>query len=156
MPYQPLVTIHIVSYIIWLISFFLSVFFFFKVKSAQLEKKPELVRKERLFSSMTGHLGFLGIFLSGGAMVSIKSGPKWGWFNFDMYSWLAYKQILFFIALIIIGALVMPGSSKLKKMIKTGDTFDKIESLWNKTFFFSLLVYIIVWINTILGLTKSA
>ncbi len=154
MPYQPLVTVHIVSYILWLASFFASVYFFFKIRSATTDGKPNLMRKERLISSMGGHLGFLGIFLSGGAMVSIKSGPKWGWFNFDQFGWLAWKQVLFFVALLLIGALVMPGSAKLKRMVKEGAAISQIEQVWAKTFFFSLLVYVIVWINTLLGLEK--
>ncbi|TNE73305.1 hypothetical protein EP331_04810 [bacterium] len=154
MPYEPLKYIHIASYIIWLLSFFGSVYFFFKIRSATSDGKPQLMRKERLISSMGGHLGFLGIFLSGGAMVSIKSGPKWGWFNFTDFAWLAWKQVFFFVALVIIGALVMPGSAKIKRLVANNGSLDEIEQLWTKTFFFSLLVYVIVFINTLLGLEK--
>lgn len=154
MNYDLIKYIHIFSYIIWLSSFFISVFYFFKIRSAGNDGKPDLMRKERLYSSVGGHLGFLGIFLTGGILVSLKSGPKWGWFNFEQHAWLGVKQVLFFIALILIGAIVMPGSAKLKRMIQNNAAITEIEDVWAKTFFFSLLVYTIVWINTLLGLQK--
>ena len=117
MNYELIKNIHIASYIIWLASFFISIYFFFKIRKATIDGKPGLMRKERLFSTMGGHLGFLGIFITGGIMASLKSGPHYGWFNFAEYGWLAWKQVLFFIAMIIVFAVVMPGSSKLKKLI---------------------------------------
>lgn len=154
MSYPLILNIHIVSYIIWILSFFGSIYYFIKIRTASIGVKPDLMRKERLISTMGGHLGFLGIFLSGGIMVSLKSGPRMGWFNFAEHGWLAWKQVLFFIAVILIGAFVMPGGAKLKRLVKTGAAISDIEQVWSKTFFFSLLVYVIVLINTILGLNK--
>jgi len=48
----------------------------------------------------------------------------------------------------------MPGSSKLKKLITNKADITEIDAQWSKTYFFSLLVYTIVWINTLLGLQK--
>jgi len=154
MNYELIKNIHIVSYIIWLVSFFVSIYFFFKIRKATSDGKPSLMRKERLFSTMGGHLGFLGIFLTGGMMASIKTGPQFGWFNFADYGWLAWKQVLFFIAMIIVFTVVMPGSSKLKKLINNSADINEIDAQWSKTYFFSLLVYTIVWVNTLLGLQK--
>ncbi len=155
MNYELIKNIHIASYLIWLASFFISIYFFFKIRKATTDGKLGLMRKERLFSTMGGHLGFLGIFVTGGIMASLKSGPKFGWFNFADYGWLAWKQVLFFLAMIIVFAVVMPGSSKLKRLINSGGTtMSEIDAQWSKTYFFSLLVYTIVWINTLLGLVR--
>jgi hypothetical protein len=154
MNYELIKNIHIVSYLVWLASFFVSIYFFFKIRKATHDGKPELMRKERLFSTMGGHLGFLGIFLTGGMMASLKTGPQYGWFNFAQHGWLAWKQVLFFAAMILVFAVVMPGSAKLKRLIKNGADWNDIDQQWSKTFFFSLLVYTIVWINTLLGLQK--
>ena len=155
MSYSVFLIIHQISYMLWIASFFGSIYYFFKIRSSSSDYKPTMMRKERLVSSMGGHLGFLGIFISGGAMASLKSGAQMGWFDFANYSWLATKQVLFFVALVVIGALVMPASAKVKRLVNSGAELKEVEGTWNKAFFFSLLVYVIVLINTILGLQKS-
>lgn len=154
MSYPFILNIHIISYLIWIFSFFGSMYFFFKIRNTTTGSKPDLMRKERLVSTIGGHLGFLGIFITGGIMVSLKSGPRMGWFNFAEHGWLAWKQVLFIIAIILIFAFVMPGSAKLKRAINERVDLNKIEKIWSKTFFFSLMVYVIVLINTILGINK--
>ncbi|HKK45390.1 MAG TPA: hypothetical protein VJ964_07705, partial [Balneolaceae bacterium] len=121
MLYQIFLWIHTISYISWLIAFVLSVFFATKIRAEQdAVKKRKYMRSERLATSIGAHVGALGILISGPAMVSIPSGPQWGWFNFQMHGWLAVKQVIFIVILIFVG-LSIKRSVVFKKRLKQED-----------------------------------
>lgn len=113
------------------------------------------MRSERLATSIGGHLGVLGILISGGAMASIPSGPQWGWFNFQLYPWLALKQILFLILLVLVG-ISMKRSIAFKKRLQQEDDVPGTDTTdkWKSAYWMTMAVYILVVINTVLGLTK--
>ncbi len=157
MSYQVFYWIHIVSYIAWLAAFVASMFFAWKVgKAFQTPGEKKFMKLERLSTSIGAHLGALGILISGGAMASIPGGPKWGWFNFEEYAWLSVKQLLFFIILVLI-FFSIKRSRAYKKQVKEEDTeliSDDARGKWSKAYKLSLTVYILVLVNTLLGLFK--
>lgn len=157
MSYQVFYWIHIVSYIAWLAAFVGSMFFAWKVgKTFQTPGEKKFMKLERLSTSIGAHLGALGILISGGAMASIPGGPKWGWFDFEQYAWLSVKQLLFFIILILV-FFSIKRSRAYKKLVKAEDKeliSDEARNKWNNAYKISLVVYILVLINTLLGLFK--
>lgn len=157
MSYQVFYWIHIVSYIAWLAAFVASMFFAWKVgKAFQTPGEKKFMKLERLSTSIGAHLGALGILISGGAMASIPGGPKWGWFNFEQYAWLSVKQLLFFIILVLV-FFSIKRSRAYKKQVKEEASeiiSDDARGKWNKAYKLSLVVYLLVLINTLLGLQK--
>lgn len=156
MPYQPFYWIHVISYLIWVIAFVLSVYYYLKMRNSKLDIKLQLMKSERQISSLGAHLAVLGILLSGGAMVSIPSGPGLGWFPFEEHAWLAWKQVNFFVILILI-AVSMPVSIRFKKTWQNKVELDnESEQLYYKAFTLTMAIYILVLVNTYLGLLKPS
>mgnify|MGYP000097132240 CR=1 FL=1 len=157
MSYSFFYWIHIVSYIVWLLAFAGSLFYGYRVWSEKdAVEKRKFMRLERLITSIGGHLGALGILVSGWAMTSISGGPQWGWFSVQLYPWLAIKQLLFIVILVLI-VFSIRRSRIFKKRLKQEegnamgtDTSDK----WRRAYWMSLSIYILVVINTLLGLTR--
>lgn len=157
MSYQVFYWIHIVSYISWLLAFVVSLFFGAKVRAEEdAVTKRKFMRSERLATSIGAHIGALGILISGGAMASIPSGPQWGWFSFQLYPWLAIKQIIFIIILVLV-VFSIKRSRAFKNRLKqeegnvlSTDTSEK----WASAYRMSMMVYALVIVNTILGWTK--
>ena len=156
MSYQVFYWIHIVSYIAWLLAFVGSLFYGTKVRSEDdAVQKRKFMRSERLTTSIGAHIGALGILISGGAMTSIPSGPQWGWMNFQLYPWLAVKQILFFIILVLVVFSRKRSRAFKKRMRQEEDVLStETSEKWNSAYRMSMAVYVLVVINTILGLFK--
>lgn len=153
--YQIFYWVHVVSYIAWLAAFLVSTFLALKVNGEEdAVKKRKFMRSERLATSIGGHLGALGILISGGALASLPAGPQWGWFNFQMYPWLAVKQLIFVIILILVG-VSMKKSIAFKRQLREEEVMKtETSDKWGAAYKLSLAVYILVVVNTILGLTK--
>lgn len=157
MSYQVFYWIHIVSYLSWLVAFVGSLFFAWKVGRAyQTPDEKKFMKFERLSTSIGAHLGALGILISGGAMASIPSGPQWGWFNFEQYAWLGVKQVLFFIILVLVGFSIKRSKAYKKHLkMEEGDSISPdTRKSWNRAYRLSLVVYLLVLVNTLLGLEK--
>lgn len=157
MSYNIFYWIHIVSYISWLLALVGSLFFAWKTgKAHQTPLEKKFMKLERKSTSIGAHLGALGILISGGAMASIPSGPQWGWFDFELHNWLAVKQIIFFIILILVGFSIKR-SVTFKKRLKAEENDqigDETRNRWRKAYELSLVVYLLVVVNTLLGLFK--
>lgn len=155
MSYQVFYWIHITSYISWLLAFAASIALASKVRGAkQFSAKKKYMRLERLATNIGAHLGALGILISGSVMVSIGGGPQWGWFPFQLYPWLALKQIIFGIILIL-AVFSIRRSRALKQLLKQDEKKEEaVSDKWSAAYRMSLLVYLLVLINTFLGLVK--
>lgn len=157
MSYELFYWIHIVAYICWLLAFAGSLFYGYQIRLEEdAVKKRKYMRLERLITGIGVHIGALGILISGWMMSSMPGGPRWGWFSVQLYPWLALKQILFMVVLVMIGFSVKR-SLRFKKRLKQeeGNVLGKDTSeKWAKAFRMSLGVYILVVLNTILGLTR--
>lgn len=157
MTYQVFYWIHVVSYISWVLAFIVSVFFAIKVRSEDdAIKKRSFMRSERLATNIGAHIGAVGILISGGAMASIPSGPQWGWFPFQDHTWLAVKQLIFIIILVLV-FFSIKRSRAFKERLKQeeGNVLStETSEKWSSAYRMSLIVYFLVLVNTFLGLTK--
>ncbi len=156
MAYDIFYWLHIVAYVVWLLAFAGSIFYGLRVKlNGDTIQKHKLMRVERLISSIGVHIGAVGILISGWVMVTIPSGPQWGWMNIQLYPWLTLKQILFVIILVMVGISIkrsMAFKKRLRRESEAGNA--KTMKEWKSAYRISMGVYILVVVSTILGLTK--
>lgn len=110
------------------------------------------------FANLFGMIGGVGILLTGIFMVADNS--LYSFFQFTANHWLATKQILMVILLIILGAIIIPTSKKVRAAI--GSDFEKNEQLSDdvysnltKLFKWNLVINIIVLINFLLAITHN-
>lgn len=158
MVYSIFLLIHIISFLAWMAAFIVSIVFYLKVKNAiNTQNEKKLILKERKLTMMIGHTAILGILVSGSVMVSISSGPQWGWFPFSQYGWLAAKQIIFIIILILAFGVSTPIDGKLKRMLKKDEQElmnDQQRSQWHKAWNITLIVNLLMIVNAYLGIFK--
>lgn len=158
MPYGPFYWIHVVSYIAWLLAFVVSLVMLFRIRSGgPAQEVRSMMKTERLATSIGAHLGALGILISGGAMASIPSGPQYGWFTFSGdLAWLGVKQVLFLVILVLVVLSIRRGRA-FKAALATeaeGELGQETVRKWTRAYALSFSVYMLVLINTVLGLTK--
>ncbi len=146
--------LHIVSYLVWLIAFAVSIWYGIKVRVEEdAVIKRKLMRSERLATSIGAHIGALGILISGAVMASW--GPyNWGWFSVQLYPWLALKQILFIVILVLVAFSIKRSVVFKKKLTQEEVPDNETLKSWWSAYRMSLAVYILVVVNTVLGLMK--
>ena len=110
------------------------------------------------FANLFGMIGGAGILLTGIFMVTDNS--LYGFFQFTANHWLAAKQILMVILLVILGVIIIPTSKKVR--IAIGSDFEKNEPLsedvynnLNKLFNWNVVINLIVLINFLLAITHN-
>lgn len=146
---------HILSYLIWLCVFAGSLAYSIRIYSAKdMSTLYNLIQTERLITKWGIIIGASGIIISGWILSSIPQGPQWGWFDIQLYPWLALKQLLFVIILILI-TIDLWRSKKLARWME-GNKNDQagIVKKWSAAYRFSVAVYILVIISTLLGWYK--
>lgn len=157
MSYQVFYWIHVFSYVAWLLAFAGSLLFLYRVRTSDTPGDVrKAMRSERLITNIGGHLGALGILISGGALASIPDGIQWGWFPFDEHGWLAVKQLLFFMILVLIVLSVRRGKAFKKDLnaAPEGEMTQETVEKWGAAYRISFIVYMLVLINTVIGLYR--
>ncbi|MFI5262921.1 MAG: hypothetical protein ACHQM6_00240 [Candidatus Kapaibacterium sp.] len=106
-----------------------------------------------------GMIGGLGILITGGALTGIES---YKWFAFSEFPWLAWKQVIYVVILIINFSIVMPASKKMSKLIAEkvaaggqGGASDEIRALGARIGMFAPLMNILALVNMVLGTSKG-
>ncbi|MBN2731434.1 MAG: hypothetical protein JXR26_03290 [Balneolaceae bacterium] len=149
--------LHILSSVAWLAAFGTTLFFAFRVGRAFASlREKELMRSERKASSIGAHFGAAGILISGWVMSVMPGGPQWGWFNIPLYNWLAIKQLVFIIILVLVGFSIKKSASFRRKLKDERGTVIRAEARkkWKSAYVLSLVIYFLVVLNTYLGITK--
>lgn len=156
MSYHFFYWIHVISYIAWLMAFVSSIIYGFLIKREDdAVRRRKLMWSERLVTNLGGHLGALGIFISGSVLVSIPNGPQWGWFDITLYPWLTLKQILFIIILIMVAISIKRTMDfNRRRRQETSNLSSGTSEKWISAYRISLAVYILVVVSTLLGLYK--
>lgn len=106
-----------------------------------------------------GNIGAIGILLSGPALEGMS--PAYGWFQFSEpgMMWLALKQIIFVLAIVITGAMLIPRSKKLRVLLQqhmdpkranTGAS-DELRAAFQNYVTAGVILNTMVLINIILG-----
>lgn len=146
---------HILSYLIWLCAFAGSLAYGIRIYSAKdTSTLYNLIQTERLITKWGIIIGASGIIISGWILSSIPQGPQWGWFDIQLYPWLALKQLLFVIILILITIDLWRSKKLARQMQKNKNDQAGIVKKWSAAYRFSVAVYILVIISTLLGWYK--
>ena len=148
--------IHILSYLIWFGAFAGSLFYGFRIYLAKsLSATHQLIQTERRLAKWGTIVGAGGIIISGWVLSTIPQGPQWGWFDVQLYPWLALKQLIIVIILALI-IFDLRRSKKLAQWIQENKANDRVEALkkWSAAYCCSIVVYILVVISTLLGWYK--
>lgn len=151
MYYLTLVTIHITFAGIWISNFIVDLFLRKKLTSSNkiLDIYLKIVN---LLSSISA----IGI-LSTGIFLVINGG--YGFFRMTDNHWLATKQILMVILLIVIGFFIIPTAKKLRSSFNLTNTNDSIENseeakiYLKKLLFYNNIINSIVIINFLFAIT---
>ena len=114
--YPSLITLHIIFAGMWLTSFISNSFF----KSAIVRSKNKNGEKKFIhlyltYANFLGMIASVGILLTGILMVSMN--PGYGFFQMTANHWLAAKQIVMVVILVIIGAFLIPTAKRLRLSI---------------------------------------
>lgn len=117
MLYSILLIIHVLSAVIWL-SFFVAepILRQFILRSKGEKGDRRLVLIYLFMANITGMIGMTGILITGIVLVSIL--PYWSFFDFTSNHWLAAKQVVMVIILIITGVFIIPGGRKMRLSIE--------------------------------------
>lgn len=149
--------LHIVFAGIWLINFLSDTLlrrYIVNNKNKIGEKK--FIHLYLLFANLFGMIGAIGILITGIAMVTLN--PAYGFFSMSANHWLATKQILMVVLLVILGGFIIPTAKKVRAAI--GKDLENQSALGeetyknlNKLFSLNRTINIIVVINFLLAIT---
>jgi len=156
MYFYTILTLHIVFAGIWLLNFVSEPV----LRSQILTNKNKSGERKFIslyltFANLLGIIGATGILVTGIALVLNSS---YGFFRMTDNHWLATKQILMIVLLVIIGAVLIPTAKKLRAAIGTDlESGTQISEEGYKTlkkiFTLNLVINIIVLINFLFAIT---
>jgi len=159
MIYTLIKNLHIIFAGMWLIS--LAVYPILRgsvIHNKNRSGEKKFIHLYLTFANLFGMIGGLGILATGISMVA--DNPLYGFFRFTANHWLAAKQILMILLLIILGMKIIPTSKKIRAAI--GSDLEKNEQLnesvynnLNKLFKWNVAVNLIVLINFLLAITHN-
>ncbi|MEN8194402.1 MAG: hypothetical protein ABFS12_16395 [Bacteroidota bacterium] len=145
--YPTLVTFHVIFAGIWLSFFIIEL-----VLRKQIEKNFEAdkVSNYLMFSNTFGIIGSLGILATGIFIVTMNS--QYGFFDMTSNHWLATKQIILLIILIITTSLVIPNSKEVREKLEN-KKLESIDSGLKKLFRANQIIHYMVLVNLIFAVT---
>lgn len=155
--YPTIFTIHIVFAGTWLIN--LAVDYLLR---SQISKNRNNIHESKLVSlyllivNLIGSIGAGGILLTG--IILVGMNPGYGFFDMSANHWLASKQILMVILLIVLGAFLIPTAKKIRVDIEKeigGQNNLSDEALRNlrKLYKLNTTINIIVILNFLFAIT---
>lgn len=152
--YPTLMTIHIICAGIWLVTFFTDTIFKNKIKSSFDKPDKQMISLYLKFGNLFGSIGSLGILITGIILVSMN--PGYGFFDMTSNHWLATKQIIMVVILILIFTQIIPTAKKLNTEIENNlneNSTDELKSNLNKMFKVTASVNGLVVLNLLFALT---
>ncbi len=145
--YPTLVTFHILFAGIWLAFF---VFEFTIRKQINKNLNVDNVSNYLKLTNVFGIIGSLGILVTGIFLVMING--QYGFFNMTANHWLATKQIIFLIILILTTSMVIPNSREVREKLKNNKLVSDNKEL-KKLFRANQIINYMVLINFIFAVT---
>jgi len=145
--YPTLVTFHVIFAGIWLSFFIIEL-----VLRKQIEKNFDVdkVSNYLMFSNTFGIIGSLGILVTGIFIVTMNS--QYGFFDMTSNHWLATKQIILLIILIITTSLIIPNSKEVREKLEN-NKLESIDSGLKKLLRANQIINYLVLINLIFAVT---
>ncbi len=145
--YPTYITLHILFAGIWL-SFFVTEFVLRKRINKEISVK-ENVSNYLKFTNIFGISGSIGILLTGILLV-LNSG--YGFFDMSSNHWLAAKQIILVIILLITFSMVIPTAGEIRRELEKDDESMPMGNL-KKLFKANTIINILVLINFLFAIT---
>lgn len=155
--YPFLVVVHIISSVIWLGAFPAQLIIEKSLASAK--GKPgerRLASVYLVLINIGGMAGMSGILVTGILLVSIL--PYYSFFNFSADHWLAAKQVIMVILLVLTFALIIPSGKKVRGLLgadleNNQPLSDEFYPALKKLSKVSLILNLLVLINFLLAIT---
>ena len=145
--YPTYVTLHIIFSGIWLSFFVTEIIFRKKINNGFSVK--ENTSNYLALTNIFGIIGTVGILVTGILLV-LNSG--YGFFDMTSNHWLATKQIILVIILILTGAIVIPTAKKIRIEIESNVEELTLSSL-KKLFKTNLIINLLVILNLLFAIT---
>jgi len=116
--YPVIILLHILSAVIWLGFFPVEIYLINSIKKeSNTDFKKNQIQKLLTLTNLTGMIGAIGIIITGILLVLIS--PLYNFFEFKANHWLTTKQFIILIILLIIFAVIIPLSKKIKNFSDT-------------------------------------
>jgi len=155
--YPTLVTIHIIFAGGWLISFITD-----SILKKSISNKKNIFESKMviiLYLKVTNQLGMIGasgILFTGILMVILN--PGYGFFSMSANHWLATKQILMVVLLLIIFVFIIPTARKIRNELQNNletnqNSFEDINKYLTKLYKLNKIVNFIVLLNFLFAIT---
>ncbi|MDF1611943.1 MAG: hypothetical protein AB1695_08845 [Stygiobacter sp.] len=146
--YSSLVTLHIIFAGIWLSNFLVDLFL-----------RKYLTSSNRILDIYLKIINLLSSFsavgiLTTGILLVLNSG--YGFFRMTDNHWLATKQILMVVLLVVIGAFVIPTAKKLRSSLSNSDSIlnsEESKIYLKKLLFYNNIINTIVILNFLFAIT---
>lgn len=149
--YASILTLHIIFAGIWSIFFAADIILKKQIRNqTDFDIKSNLYSLYLKFTNLFGIVGSVGIAITG--IILVLSNHGYGFFDMSHAHWLATKQIIFVIILIITFAKIIPESKKLRLSITEKDV-EKAEQNFNIVAKLNLIVTVMVILNLVFALT---
>ena len=145
--YPTYITLHIIFAGIWL-SFFITEF----VLRGRINKEvsvKENVSSYLMFTNIFGISGAIGILLTGILLV-LNSG--YGFFDMSSNHWLAAKQIILVVILLITFSMVIPTAGEIRRELGKDDESMPMKNI-KKLFKANTIINVLVIINFLFAIT---
>lgn len=116
--YPVIILLHLLSAVIWLGFFPVEIYLINSIKKeSNTDFKKNQIQKLLTLTNLTGMIGAIGIIITGILLVLIS--PLYNFFEFKANHWLTTKQFIILIILLIIFAVIIPLSKKIKNFSDT-------------------------------------
>lgn len=150
-----LVVLHVLSVIIWL--GFVPADLILrsqinKFRGKQGEKS--LISAYLNIANLTGIIGLLGVLLTG--IFLVTSLPYYSFFSFSSNHWLATKQVIMIIIILVVFLMLIPRAKQVRGIINSPDSDllpENETNKLNKVYNTVTIINILVLINFLLGIT---
>src|SRR5690349_9192033 len=154
--------IHIISAGIWITQFVIEMAFV-PILRAQRGKPLELaltLTQWRVLSLM-GQVGGMGILLTGLALIAVDGFGLLGIGGSFTPTWLLIKQLVYIVAMILVGALIVPYNARIEKQLaeaaeSASVVTPEVRRLSERVRNASFMVNLLVLVNIILAVWKPA
>jgi uncharacterized membrane protein len=155
--YPTLITLHIIFAGGWLISLITDIILKrFITRSKGTNSEKVLIDLYLTATNLPGIISSSGILLTGILMILLN--PGYGFFDMSANHWLATKQILMVVLLLIIFVFVIPAAKKIRneinaEMESTSKISDDTYKYLSKIYKLNMTVNIIVVLNFLFAIT---
>ena len=152
--YTSIITIHIIFAGIWLSSAFLELLFRRKIKKkSDADCSGEVLMLYLNSGNLLGMIGASGILITGIFLVVLN--PAYNFFDMSNNHWLATKQIIMVILLIITFIFLVPSAKNLRKYFNSENGKSSLlnNNDFRKVVRFNVIILVLVLINFLLAIT---